>query len=98
MDYPELGYKPGTQRFRVYELLKTGEKNGRDFLQEFLPEYRSRINQIDQDLRKYELFIKHFWVPGDKMIHFEIREYDRLKVPICVDSEITSKTSGMTRN
>lgn len=86
MIFPELGYKPDTQRGRVYEMLKTGPKCGRDFLRLVpgIPEFRSRVNQIDKDLREYGFFIKHFWDKDrdEKFIFFEIREATLFEVDV----------------
>lgn len=44
-------YREGTQKHKVLEMLKQHPAglNGRDFLQAYIPEYRSRINELRRD-------------------------------------------------
>jgi hypothetical protein len=66
-------YSYGTQRYRVLDMLFSGDKSGRDFLKACIPEYRSRINEIDKDLRKHGFFIKHYRKDDPRFIYFGIR-------------------------
>lgn len=70
-------YSYNTQRYRVLDMLFTGDKSGRDFLRACIPEYRSRINEIDKDLRKQGYFIKHYRKEDDsQFIYFSLRLCD----------------------
>lgn len=84
MLFPDLNYNEGTQKDIVYKMLQSGEKSGRDFLKEFIPEYRSRVNEIDKDLREHGYFIRHRWDKDadEKFIFFEIREYNLFEVAV----------------
>ena len=69
-------YLPSSQKYRVYEMLKTGDKTGRDFLKVGILEYRSRINEVDKKLRLHGKKIKHYKHPDEpKFKYFGIRDY-----------------------
>jgi len=70
--YPDLGYKPGTQLDRVYRALQRGEVSGREFLRMFIPEYRSRLNEISHDLATHGLFIQRRRIGNDRFIIYSI--------------------------
>ena len=70
-------YSYASQKYRVLDMLFTGDKSGRDFLKACIPEYRSRINEIDKDLREKGYFIKHYRKEDDsQFIYFSLRLYD----------------------
>ena len=66
-------YSYASQKYRVLDMLFTGDKSGRDFLKACLPEYRSRINEIDKDLREKGYFIKHYRGDDPQFIYFGLR-------------------------
>ena len=72
-DLPRNPFPLNTQRGMVYEIIiNRGEAYMPDFLRAGIPEFRSRINEIDKELRKQGWMIKRRRVYGCKYVLYSI--------------------------
>lgn len=75
LGYPKNPFSHGTQKWRVFEILKNrGEAAMPDFLKTFpsIPEFRSRINEIEKVIRADGWTIRRRREPGSKYVFFSI--------------------------
>ena len=71
--YPKNPAKYGTQVWQVFELIcNRGEASMPDFLKIGIPEFRSRINELDKLLRPLGWMVRHRREPGIKYVFFSI--------------------------